>query len=201
MDKKNKIILNFFGQGCDIVTDAITQELMNKLYDASNTEQQPLSHCFYDLDFFNKYNIEDNFKTYKSWRDFHSQGKYKGADLLSLGQMEIWKNRKKLKTIKFTEIINSNSLFPILNFCYSQMPCVSEDNQLLLVGLQYKGLVAKYEFICDSFDLDKLELSVVEINLVNYNFLVVNRITYNGVELISRKNDVVQVSSVFSLKN
>ena len=174
---------------------------MRKLNDSANIELQPLSQSFFDLEFFNKYKIEDTTKRYQSWHCFDGLGKYIGADLKMPGQLEIWKNRKKLKTIKFAEIINSNTLFPLLNVCYSSMRSISEDNQLLVAGLQIKGLIAKYEFECEHFDIDKLELSAVEIQLENYNFLLLYKLVYDGVELISRNADTVQVGSVFSLMN
>lgn len=39
---------------------------------------------------------------------------YRGANLLEGGEIEFWKNRKRLKTYNFQEIIQSMMLFPIL---------------------------------------------------------------------------------------
>lgn len=46
---------------------------------------------------------------------FEKLKSYRGPNLFEPGQIEFWKDRKRLKTYKFQEIIQSMMLFPILN--------------------------------------------------------------------------------------
>lgn len=121
---------------------------------------------------------------------------YRGANLTEPGQIEFWKDRKRLKTYKFQEIVQSMMLFPILNIEEMKLSAVDECKKAIAFGYQEKGHLAKYSIQSEKFLMDELRFYVIEIPAVPVKMKVLYKVVYNGKELKSVKEDTVLTGAV-----
>lgn len=198
MNNEDKIVINFIGIGYEIAVGALTEVQFQTLSSLSAREGESLQNLFFDADFFENNPVPYIGKSghYKSWSDFNNQGIFTGPSLMEKGQMEIWINRKRIKTYKFFELLSQATLFPIFKADTFSLP-VSEAFKQLIVGVQEKGHLAKYVFKTKIFNSDLLKLDLIRIPLQDKSLYLLNTISYNGVRLISTKHDTVITGMVF----
>ncbi len=121
---------------------------------------------------------------------------YRGANLLEPGQIEFWKDRKRLKTYKFQEIVQSMMLFPILNIEELKLSAGDESKKAIAFGYQEKGFLAKYSIQSEKFLMDDLRFYVIEIPTMPVKMKVLYKVVYRGKELRSVKEDTVLTGAV-----
>jgi len=116
---------------------------------------------------------------------------YRGANLLEPGQIEFWKDRKRLKTYKFQEIVQSLVLFPILNIVEVKLTASDESKKAIAFGYQEKGHLAKYTIQAKQFLMDDLQFHVIDIPMSSGKMKVLYKVVYKGKELRSLKEDTL----------
>ena len=127
---------------------------------------------------------------------FEALKTYRGANLMEPGQIEFWKDRKRLKTYKFQEIVQSAMLFPILNICKIEFSSIVESKKAIAFGYQEKGHLAKYTIQAKQFLMDDLQFQVIEIPLSPMKLKMLYKVTYKGKELKSLREDTVLTGTV-----
>ena len=127
---------------------------------------------------------------------FEGLKSYRGANLLEPGQIEFWKDRKRLKTYKFQEIVQSMMLFPILNIEELKLSAGDESKKAIAFGYQEKGFLAKYSIQSEKFLMDDLRFYVIEIPTMPVKMKVLYKVVYRGKELRSVKEDTVLTGAV-----
>jgi len=121
---------------------------------------------------------------------------YRGANLFEPGQIEFWKDRKRLKTYKFQEIVQSAVLFPILNIVEMKFSSSDESKKAIAFGYQEKGHLAKYTIQAKQFLMDELQFHVIEIPMSSGKMKVLYKVVYKGKELKSLKEDTLVTGAV-----
>ena len=127
---------------------------------------------------------------------FEGLKSYRGANLLEPGQIEFWKDRKRLKTYKFQEIVQSSVLFPILNIEEIKLSASDENKKAIAFGYQEKGHLAKYTIQAKQFLMDELQFHVIEIPMSSGKMKVLYKVVYKGKELKSLKEDTLVTGAV-----
>ncbi len=130
---------------------------------------------------------------------FEKLKSYRGANVLDPGQIEFWKDRKRLKTYKFHEIIQSAVLFPILNINEVKFSPIESDRKAIIFGYQEKGHLAKYTIQVKHFLIDALQFQVIEIPMFPSKLKVLYKLIYDGRELRSLKEDTVVTGTVLRM--
>lgn len=124
---------------------------------------------------------------------------YRGANLLEPGQIEFWKDRKRLKTYKFQEIVQSAALFPILNIVEVKFFASDESKKAIAFGYQEKGHLAKFTIQAKQFLMDDLQFHVIEIPMSSGKMKVLYKVVYKGKELKSLKEDTLVTGAVLGM--
>lgn len=113
---------------------------------------------------------------------------YSGANILEKGQVELWLNHKRKKTILFSEINESKRLFPFFNI---ETDLFRNKPNQILTGEQEKGLIARIIISEEKFDIENLKLHITCFEINNLFLKLINAISYNGQYLKSKKSDTV----------
>lgn len=129
-------------------------------------------------------------------QNFEGLKTYRGANLLEPGQIEFWKDRKRLKTYKFQEIVQSMVLFPILNIEEVKLSAGDKSKKAIAFGYQEKGFLAKFSIQSEKFLMDHLQFYVIEIPTVPVKMKVLYKVVYRVKELKSVKSDTVLTGTV-----
>jgi len=124
---------------------------------------------------------------------------FRGANIFEPGQIEFWKDRKRLKTYKFQEIVQSMVLFPILNIEEVKLSAGDESKKAIAFGYQEKGFLAKYSIQSEKFLMDDLRFYVIEIPTVPVKMKVLYKVAYKGKELKSVKEDTVLTGAILKV--
>lgn len=200
MATDNKILINVIGTGYDVCVGEITPQTKEIFNAAVEQENKPLNHLLFDNDFYKKYPIANSyhFWEYSNWKDFDDKAVYRGANLLEYGQMEIWINKKKVKTYKFHELISNATLFPLFD-ANEELLTELLTGSNLLIGVQEKGHLAKFTIKSFKFIPEELQLHIVNFTSGKSNIKLLYKITYFGKALISLKQDTVVTGTVFNL--
>lgn len=130
---------------------------------------------------------------------FEELKSYRGPNLFEPGQIEFWKDRKRLKTYKFQEIVQSMMLFPILNIEEVKLSAGDESKKAIAFGYQEKGFLAKYSIQSEKFLMDDLRFYVIEIPNVPVKMKVLYKVVYKGKELKLVKEDTLITGSVLDV--
>lgn len=130
---------------------------------------------------------------------FEAMKSYRGPNLFEPGQIEFWKDRKRLKTYKFQEIVRSMVLFPILNIEEVKLSAGVESKKVIAFGYQEKGHLAKYTIQAKQFLMDDLQFHVIDFPMSSGKMKVLYKVVYKGKELRSLKEDTLITGSVLDV--
>jgi len=130
---------------------------------------------------------------------FEGLKSYRGPNLFEPGQIEFWKDRKRLKTYKFQEIVQSSVLFPILNIEEIKLSASDENKKAIAFGYQEKGHLAKYTIQAKQFLMDELQFHVIDFPMSSGKMKVLYKVVYKGKELRSLKEDTLITGSVLDV--
>lgn len=201
MKPNNRVLINIIGVGYDVCLCEVSPDMKDTFAMALNQEKQSLHHLLFNEDFFNKYEIAklDNTGNCKSWNDFENKGVFRGANLLERGQIEIWINRQRAKTYKFSELISAETLFPL--FELDERSIFEPDclNTQLVIGFQETGHLNKFRIKALKFLPEELRLHTVKFHSYNKPIKLLYKVTYLGVALKSLKRDTVVTGTVLEM--
>ena len=199
MKPDNKILINIIGVGYDVCVCEVPLGLFDHLGLAIATEERSLGYLLFDDEFYRKYQIsKSDTKNYSCWKDFGNKGFYRGANLMERGQIEIWINRKRVKTYQFHELINNATLFPLFETTELVLSELLGNQPEFILGVQEKGHLAKYVIKSDKFLPEELQLYIVEFGFSEKRIKLLYKVAYLGVALKSLKNDTVVTGTGFN---
>jgi len=134
-----------------------------------------------------------------SLSDFKKFFSFRGANLHEPGQVEIWKERRRIRTYKFSEIVQNALLFPIISIEGTKISAGDEKKESIVFGLQEKGHLAKYSIHTPQFFIEALRFYVMEIPSMKGSMKVLYKIMYDGKELKSSKDDTAVTGTVIQI--
>lgn len=202
MNTENIILINIIGIGYDVCVGDVSSELTVVFSKAVRQEKQSLHHLLFDEEFYKKYvlpQMDSSNNNYFSWKDFNNKAMYRGANLLESGQLEIWINRKRVKTYKFHELTNKAMLFPLFDFREQILSEMLNNETCILIGVQEKGHLAKFKMKIEKFIPEELQLHIIQFQCSNVSIKLLYKITYSGMVLKSLKQDTVVTGTVFTM--
>jgi hypothetical protein len=120
---------------------------------------------------------------------------YRGADMSEYGQIEIWINRRRMKTYKFHELKSDLRLFPLFEISEEYINSTSQ----LIIGVQEKGFLAKFVLQVERFSIEGIKLHFVNIPLQNRSIPLLYKISYFSIELKSLRSDTIITSTVLNM--
>jgi hypothetical protein len=198
MKQENNILINIIGTGYDICVGEVSAPL-DELFERISKEKKLSPHDFlFDEEFYKRNQIMKPGHTgvYKSWKDFNDTAVFRGANLTEAGQLEVWINKKRVRTYKFHELYDNATLFPIFNteveFLNQQMGSGTH----LVVGYKEKGHLAKYVIKSDQFIPHELKVHIVEFAEASLVVKLFYKITYFGIALKSIKESTLITGTV-----
>ena len=199
METEIKILINTIGIGYDVCVCEVPPGLMDHLGLAMSTEERHFAYLLFEDEFYVKYKIpKTDTKNYSSWKDFGNKGFYRGANLLERGQIEIWINRKRIKTYQFHELISNATLFPLFDTKELNLSELRGKEPEFILGFQEKGHLSKYIIKADKFFPEELHLHIVEFLFSGNRIKLLYKITYQGTALKSLKDDTVVTGTGFN---
>ena len=203
MEKESSILINIIGTGYDVSVGEVPPDLFEFFRKAVNVEKQSLHDLLFDEDFYKKYEISkaNNSVKYASWKDFNDNAVYRGANLMENGQLEIWINRRRVKTYRFGELIGDATLFPLFGSEEAFINEASEANinKQIVIGFQEKGQLAKYKIKSGKFLYEELKLHIIQFLYFKSTIKLLYKITYSDLVLNSLKHDTVVTGTVFTM--
>jgi hypothetical protein len=103
----------------------------------------------------------------------------------SKNQIEIWLDGKKIRKLKFEEIIQDQYLFPL----YSSRKSIIDNTTIPGIYIEQKeiGFIGSYEFKIENFILEDLLFNLIELN----NQLLLQNVTYPNCKTIFKKKETV----------
>ena len=118
---------------------------------------------------------------------------YGGLMNTNKSQVEIWRGRKRLATLKLEAIINPVTLFPLFSIETKRLDVNSFEKGLFFEE-QEIGLLGTYEFGSQNFNIDYLIFEILTMNYLNNELALLNSICYNNEQLVSTKTDTLVTS-------
>lgn len=199
MDKENKILINIIGTGYDVCVCEVSPGLLDILTMAVAKEERSLDYLLFEDEFYTKYQIsKTDTKNYSSWKDFNNKAMYRGANLSERGQLEIWFNRKRIRTYQFHELISEATLFPLFDNHEQILKDTLSDKPNFIVGFQEKGHLAKYKMKIEKFIPEEFQLHILQFLTPSLTIRLLHKITYAGNQLESIKDDTVVTGTLFN---
>ncbi len=183
MAQDHKLHINFSGTGYELNCALVKKEHEHTAIQLAKTFLEEAEETQA------KYNLKES-------QYFEGLKSYRGPNLFEPGQIEFWKDRKRLKTYKFQEIVQSMMLFPILNIEEVKLSAGDESKKAIAFGYQEKGFLAKFSIQSEKVLMDDLRFYVIEISTVPVKMKVLYKVVYRGKELKSVKEDTVLTGSV-----
>ncbi|MBL0330048.1 MAG: hypothetical protein IPP64_11680 [Bacteroidetes bacterium] len=200
MKSENKVLINIIGTGYDVCVCEVPSLLLDQLNLGIAKEERSLGYLLFEDEFYAKYQIpKTDTKNYSTWKDFDNKGVYRGANLSERGQLEIWFNRKRIKTYQFHELINDANLFPLFDNQEQFLKDTLDTNKPnFVVGYQEKGHLSKYRMNIDRFIPEEFQLHILQFFTPQLTIRLLHKITYSGVEVKSLKDDTVITGTLFN---
>ena len=200
MSSENKVLINIIGTGYDVCVCEVHPGLFDQLSLGIATEERSLDYLLFEDQFYAKYQISKiDTQNYSSWKDFNNKGEYRGANLNERGQLEIWFNRKRLRTYQFNELISDANLFPLFDNQEVILKNTLNANQPnFVLGVQEKGHLSKYRMPLDKFIPEEFQLHILQLFTPRVTIRLLHKITYSGNVLKSIKEDTVVTGTVFN---
>ncbi len=196
---ENRVLINVIGLGYDVCVCELPPGLLDELSVGVSMEERSLGYLLFDNEFYKKYPIsKSDTKNYVTWKDFGNKGFYRGADLTQRGQLEIWFNRKRLRTYQFHELINDGLLFPLFDVKELVLKTLHDEKSSFVIGIQEKGQLAKYTMKLDKFIPEEFQLHILQFFTPQKTIRLLHRITYSGTALKSIKDDTVVTGTLFN---
>lgn len=198
MKTKNKVLINIIGTGYEISVCEPSPELCQKLL-REDKEDRSASALLLDESFYESFKCPETIeKKNLSWKNLNNKGMFRGANLNERGQLEIWMNRKRIKTYAFQELMNEAVLFPLFDSEELFLKDVLSDAPAFLIGIQEKGQQGKYYIRADRFNPEEFRLHLIRFQSSGRNIRLLHKISYAGESLHSLKDDTLVTGSVFN---
>jgi hypothetical protein len=186
--KIQPVRISFYGLGCKILVGRFSEIVWERLNAEAIKLNMPLKSAIFDPSFYN--HLVD--LRIRSLTDLGNLFKLSGLINSNHSIVEVRLFRKRKRSIRYDEIIDSNSLFPLFNtdvknFNIDEMP------RTLVVVEKEIGAINHFKLNTDAFSLEKLRFGINGLTVSNsrLNFEMLSGIHYDGVKLKPFGNDAL----------
>lgn len=196
---KQEIVINLVGTGYDINIGPVPKEIIDNITSSpQNKDESPNYHRLFELDFYKKNHFlkMNGGDKIHSWKDINNDNSISGPNMAEMSQIEIWVNGKRKKTLKYEDLYPRNTLFPPYNIISDPQINISQNKSYAIIGHQIKGLIKKFHFKTEKFNLDSLEFSVISFNDKWGNIKILNKLIYNDVTLKEVHSDALVTGTI-----
>ena len=126
---------------------------------------------------------------FSNWSDFATPLTPIRLLMDDIARIELRKKSRLIEQINPQELCSPSSLFSIYNVSNDKI--YFKDPLQLRFLIRYKGLVSKFAIYQDSFRMDKLEFKLDRLNIETA--ITLSSITFDGIDLISKRDDLLFV--------
>lgn len=192
----DKIRINLIGAGCSIQKSKINDVLLNRMFLVASKLRTTLSQALLDVDFFSLLDIAE----LKSISDFDNEFEFAGLLLDNpLSRLEIWKNGKRKKIIKFGELYNEGLLFPLYDIDVVKVDARIKNSFEIVFIENSMGTVLDLSVPIHNFSMDKLLFKICEVENSSHQKIVFD-ILYDGKTIFVRLPETLVTSLNVFLK-
>jgi hypothetical protein len=180
--------ISFYGLGCKILVGRFNEAVWERLTAEASKLNMPLKSALFDPSFYN--HLVD--MRIRSLSDLGNLFKLSGLINSNHSVVEVRLFGKRKRSIRFDEIIDSKSLFPLFNTEVKNFN-IDEKPRTLVVVEKEIGLINHFKLITDSFSLEKLSFDIngLTVSHSKLNFEILSGIQYDGVKLKAFGNDAL----------
>lgn len=171
------IKIKLIGIGCLIAKSEVDLETFSKLTDTAERLKTSLQFAIYDAEFYAMLNMKGSNDLYKDKNKFEFYGLVSNPK----SQIEIWKNGKRRKTIKFSELENENQLFSEYKVETKKLFYQPSKVQNITLVESCVGSILIFKLQVKNFDLNLLQYRIYDIDVtpISQEKILYN-IQYNG---------------------
>lgn len=175
-----KLKINLFGEALTVKRFILSENLLIRFHEIATKMKQPVGEVLSDPYFYHLLKNE----TIKSADDLESET-VNGLLNTPKNQIEIWHKNKKVQKLKIDDLRDELLLFPLYNTSVKiQKPKYEAGFYLEQKEI---GLIASYEIVSGFFNIDNLEFQLLNLK----DSMLLEKITYEGQELLSKKKDTL----------
>lgn len=149
--------------GCLISKYEADIQTLTQLKDTAQGLRTTLENALLDADFFLELNMKGSNFLYKNRKRIRIFGLISNPK----SQIEIWKNGKRRRTIKFTDLSSESQLFQEYNFdsmILNYEPSTNEPPSITLIESSV-GHILSFKIQTKNFDLEKLLFQIYDIQI------------------------------------
>lgn len=180
--------ISFYGLGCRIFLGRFNTAVWERLNAEAIKFNMPLKSAVFDPSFYD--NLADI--RIRSLSDLGNLFKLSGLINSNHSVVEVRLFGKRKRSIRFDEIIDSKSLFPLYSSSFYNYN-IDEKPRTLVVVEKEIGVINHFKLITDSFSLERLSFDINELTVSQskLNFEILSGIHYDGVKLKPFGNDAL----------
>lgn len=187
--------MSFFGLGACVVKASLSEADWQICMRVSKKLGCSLQEAIFDAGFFE--NTEVAFGS--TWKEMGNVFSLSGMMSHYQSRIEIKVNNKAKRKILWTELLHPNLLFPIYHTSIMKRDISDLAEREILIFEQEVGMLGRYEWEVEHFDLDKILFQIHQVKLVSQGTLdMVSGVLYDGKELLSVGADTL-VKGQFAL--
>jgi len=195
VEMMDNIRMSFFGLGACVVKASLSEADWQICMRVSKKLGCSLQEAIFDAGFFE--NTEVPFGS--SWKEMGNVCKLSGMMSHYQSRIEIKVNNKAKRKILWTDLLSPNLLFPIYHTSIVKRDISDLAEREILIFEQEVGMLGRYEWEVEHFDLDKILFQIHQVKLVSQGTLdMVSGVLYDGKELLSVGADTL-VKGQFAL--
>ena len=185
----DKIRINFFGIGCNIIKGEFDDATWKRFFECSKQIRTEFNHAVFDPTFVEVLQSP----LYKSLHDFGNVFRLSGLLYDKQSHIEIRINDRQKRKIYFQELFGEDTLFPVYQTSVQEIDHVTLVSHGSMIGVEKEiGTIASYKFQCIDFSLDKLFFVLNKVTLLdNIPLIILSKIAYNGKGLLKIYSDTL----------
>lgn len=182
---KNNFIINLFGTGIRYWFCELPIEMYDEMKLFKEKNQVGWENLLFDFDFLNHFG-------FNHWSELSNSSEQIGFLLTPENRIEIKSGAKFISRFRAIDLNNSGTLFPLFNTIVSDRIVETNPTTKSFILLLYeKGLIAKYQFITDHFEIEDFEFQLESFEAT----LILKNINYRSAPIPSIGDDSLTIST------
>ncbi len=187
--------MSFFGLGACVVKSSLSEADWQICMRVSKKLGCSLQEAIFDAGFFEYPEVTFG----STWKEMGNIFSLSGMMSHYQSRIEIKVNNKTKRKILWTDLLRPNLLFPIYHTSIMKRDISDLAEREILIFEQEVGMLGRYEWEVEHFDLDKILFQIHQVKLVSQGTLdMVSGVLYDGKELLSVGADTL-VKGQFAL--
>ena len=172
--------------GCLISKYDADIETLSDLKDTAKGFRTSLENALFDAEFFMKLNMKGSNFLYKNRKRIRIYGLVSGPK----SRIEIWKNGKRRRTIKFTGLTTGSQLFQEYNFDSMLLHYTTSETTGITLIESSVGQILSFTINAQNFDIGRLVFQIYDIRIgEDLPEKILYNIQYDGENLVRTKGE------------